>query len=1414
MFLSGENLDNVGDQVADSINGAVDKGKNAAIKAGLNAAKKAVAKAGAEAVKATLWYIAALIGWPLLLILIFIIVIYGVGPATKSYSPLVKENSIQSDVIESYIGDGETQENSNSRSSRFQSKGENSSRLSILKRYDKVVMSEENQAIENYHYYKSAQSVLDNKIYMPLKGIDIAKESNALMKELVSKGVIAEEGNERFITEDSLTEIEKKWMNTYAKDGGSFTWTDPALKKKLDKKINTGITVKGFNEKYIGDLQAITDENKKLEIKDAYSRENYFQLPEELLASLNNGVYNGEYIYDDPFVKGVKFQYKKVADKKGESEKKGKEKAKSGNGNDKADNSKYTAEMFDAEFAKQNGVLRGKGQVFIDYANKYDIDAALAVAIAVEESGRGTSSLARNNYNFFGMRAVSGGWRKFSSVEEGIEGGISYISRKYISQGIVNIKDIGKIYCVPPDQWIANVSKHYKTITGREYESGMAGQGYGSNLTAFRGVPEYEIRLDSYGIKDPSQTVKYGLGTVFLYKPTVEIEVKRGVNVRQVLKSTLGKKVKVDSKEVPYDGKKKDTKSQTVKKNGVDYVITTEYEVKADQKVEVVTTYEQKKGYTPEVTATPIEEVNVKVHYVLDKAITFAGVYDFEYGISAEETGGEASTSEREVKGALDSKGNQLKEVERTEYKTIKILEKPLGVKGIDIKTNYMDSYLANFKSNVPKHIVNGFNVNKMLNAFKGEKGTLSDSSSSTVDTENKGSDYENVEKLRPTAEKIGAEYGIDPNILLALIYNESKGIHHIDDDKRGGQDSYIGLAQMGGPPKAHDVYDYFSRSEVKLSANYAEDDRVPHCPKGSHDEKEHQRVEELHFTYIARRLTNQMAQFISKYYGKNVKKDSITDVEMKYAMLYSFCAYNSGAGGQNRLVTHMKKDFATLYGAPGTTYTQIYKTVAPNGTSKEALSNARYLEKGYKDYALFAGGDGIDKSVELFKYDPSKWFIVGKLNTGGVESGMSVAISSNGSKMNYDKVKAYIDYEKSGKNNFGTKLSTITANISIEESDMIRKSAIGMVEGKPAYDVISSKEVFWMPGYAGNYFDQGLPSKPLLGDEMSNTIWSGKIRESSYTGGRDGILDLSRMYGSEVYAIIKRAISQEGKEFNKGGEGPYSFDHSGLIWYVYNFNSKVTYFEKNTVEGYYNSLNISVEEGDIRPGDIVFYSLSREYGEKPSKAAIYLGNEAILYIDESKGVIRIGEFEDFKQDKSIRVLGIKRILKYGSPNGVGTISGVGELPSDLVSGDWLNPMYGEKHSISSSFGMRIHPISKIPKFHAGTDMPAITGTKIKASRAGTVITSKRSSSFGEYVVINHGDGYTSLYAHMSKRNVQVGDVVEQGAIIGFIGSTGDSTGPHLHFEIVKGKPMHTNAVRKEYPEGDYIDAQKVIKGR
>jgi len=113
-----------------------------------------------------------------------------------------------------------------------------------------------------------------------------------------------------------------------------------------------------------------------------------------------------------------------------------------------------------------------------------------------------------------------------------------------------------------------------------------------------------------------------------------------------------------------------------------------------------------------------------------------------------------------------------------------------------------------------------------------------------------------------------------------------------------------------------------------------------------------------------------------------------------------------------------------------------------------------------------------------------------------------------------------------------------------------------------------------------------------------------------------------------------------------------------------------------------------------------------------------------------------------------------------------------------------FNPAPGQ--SVSSSFGVRRDPFLRRPAMHSGIDFRGRTGTPIQATGAGKVVRAGWAGGYGRLVEINHGNGWTTRYAHMSRIDVKIGETVSTGDLIGAIGSTGRSTGPHLHYEIRK----------------------------
>ena len=123
-------------------------------------------------------------------------------------------------------------------------------------------------------------------------------------------------------------------------------------------------------------------------------------------------------------------------------------------------------------------------------------------------------------------------------------------------------------------------------------------------------------------------------------------------------------------------------------------------------------------------------------------------------------------------------------------------------------------------------------------------------------------------------------------------------------------------------------------------------------------------------------------------------------------------------------------------------------------------------------------------------------------------------------------------------------------------------------------------------------------------------------------------------------------------------------------------------------------------------------------------------------------------------------------------------------LSLEASDSDFIPSIYPTFGRISDSWGLRVHPISNDIEFHYGIDIANQPGTPIYATAAGTVVTTDYDTSYGKRIIIDHGSGYQTLYGHLYSYLVHSGENVIKGQIIGLMGSSGVSTGPHLHYEV------------------------------
>ena len=177
-------------------------------------------------------------------------------------------------------------------------------------------------------------------------------------------------------------------------------------------------------------------------------------------------------------------------------------------------------------------------------------------------------------------------------------------------------------------------------------------------------------------------------------------------------------------------------------------------------------------------------------------------------------------------------------------------------------------------------------------------------------------------------------------------------------------------------------------------------------------------------------------------------------------------------------------------------------------------------------------------------------------------------------------------------------------------------------------------------------------------------------------------------------------------------------------------------------------------------------------------------GDEYEAMLDESEALQSELMQDIAKKEKELKDAEYKEWLATYVPPTTRP-SGNDTTPSNDTpsSSGWVKPL--KSYTITSPFGMRKHPVLGYERMHEGVDMAAPQGTPIYAAKSGKVTTtSYQAGGAGNYVVINHGDGFTSIYMHMTRYIVSKGQYVEAGQVIGYVGSTGISTGPHLHFGI------------------------------
>lgn len=216
--------------------------------------------------------------------------------------------------------------------------------------------------------------------------------------------------------------------------------------------------------------------------------------------------------------------------------------------------------------------------------------------------------------------------------------------------------------------------------------------------------------------------------------------------------------------------------------------------------------------------------------------------------------------------------------------------------------------------------------------------------------------------------------------------------------------------------------------------------------------------------------------------------------------------------------------------------------------------------------------------------------------------------------------------------------------------------------------------------------------------------------------------------------------------------------------------------YDKEVINGYVQSKQLVEEAKQVIVNEQNEQVESKEILEDKKSELDTLKKEKDEIINKLNGDIKSLEEEEARMEADYNAM-------QKELNAALSAASAPKVKSNYSGGKFCWPS-AVSQRITSSYGYRTHPISGAKKLHRGIDIGAGLGTNVLAAEAGTVITSGWNNSYGYYVTINHGNGYTTLYAHNSKLLVSKGDTVTRGQAIAKCGSTGNSTGPHIHFEV------------------------------
>ena len=273
------------------------------------------------------------------------------------------------------------------------------------------------------------------------------------------------------------------------------------------------------------------------------------------------------------------------------------------------------------------------------------------------------------------------------------------------------------------------------------------------------------------------------------------------------------------------------------------------------------------------------------------------------------------------------------------------------------------------------------------------------------------------------------------------------------------------------------------------------------------------------------------------------------------------------------------------------------------------------------------------------------------------------------------------------------------------------------------------------------------------------------KIAQQSYTEKRQATAARLRLLQRSSLSIQGWDILLASKDLNE------FFDRQARLELIYRADQRTLFKLRSQAE----ILNRQTQAIATQKNQIALLN-QQLLGQKTQfQDQLKVQQEMIDRLNQDRTALEAADAQLQKDSNQIATIIQQRMQELAARQSIGT-------------GRFKSPNDGE---LSSNFGWRIHPIWGYERFHAGVDFAADYGSNIRAADTGIVILADWYGGYGNTVVIDHGAGVSSLYGHASQLLVNVGQMVKQGEVIAAVGSTGLSTGPHLHFEVREsGEPV------------------------